>query len=644
MSAIAGIVRFDGAAIDSRAIDRMLAAMAPRGPEGGNAVTLDCIGIGHALMRVNLEDWHEAQPIAEDGLLLAADLRLDNRDALASDLGIDATEMADSAILFAAWRRWGAGCVDRLIGDFAFAVIDPAARTLLLARDPLGQRGVYWHCGDGFLAFASEPKGLWAVDGVPRRLSDAAMGKRLLSPVDPGPETTLFEGIESLPGGATLRLGEGGQVVVERYWVPHAAACHVGHDDAYYVETYRRIVAEAVECRVRRAMRAPALLFSGGFDSGSIAAIAGPIVAAQGRRIVAVCSALAEDDVRPVRSARAAAGAFADREGIDLRWFVRRDETVLDDIEALFAGADDCAGISHVRPHLFAMAAASGARLVMDGHGGDYTVNPRDAWALGRVLRRGDVRRFVREFRLRMAVTGLGAVRTVRNDVLGALLPLRLISWQQVVRRRFLPAWRLRAIAPALARVLMTTGGVDAGRLRQPMPVHARWEALRRHRLHRITCAAPAMTNLAGRYGMDLTRPFHDRRVVEFALAIPARLTFRDGRDRYLARIALAGLLPPRLLASGPGNDAEEPDFFRMAATVVPDAIRSLRAGDNAGRLARVLDFDRLADEVADIDEARLGDHRALYRATFGVALARFILWFERRNDGAVPVGQDQEP
>ncbi|WP_230772532.1 asparagine synthetase B family protein [Sphingomonas sp. Leaf4] len=644
MSAIAGIVRFDGTAIDPRAIERMLAAMAPRGPDGAHGIVLDSVGIGHALMRVNVEDWHEAQPIADDGLLLAADLRLDNRDALATELGIDAAGMADSAILFAAYRRWGADCVDRLLGDFAFALIDPAARTLLLARDPLGQRGVYWHRGDDFLAFASEPKGLWAVDGVPRRLSEAAMGKRLLSPVDPGPETTLFEGIESLPGGATLQLAAGGQVVVERYWVPHAAAGHVGHDDAYYVETYRRIMAEAVECRVRRTLRPPALLFSGGFDSGSIAAIAGPIVAAQGRRIVAVCSALAEGDTRPVRSARAAASAFADRDGIDLRWFVRRDETVLDNIETLFAGADDCAGISHVRPHLFAMAASSGARLVMDGHGGDYTVNPRDAWALGRVLRRGELRRFVREFRLRMRTTGQGVVRTVRNDVLGALLPLRLIAWQQAARRRFLPAWRLRAITPALARELMTTGGVDAGRLRQPMPVHARWKALRRHRLHRITCAAPAMTNLAGRYGMDLTRPFHDRRVVEFALAIPARLIFRDGRDRYLARTALADLLPARLLASGPGNDAEEPDFFRMAATVVPDALRSLRADDRAGRLARIIDFDRIADEVANINEARMSDHRALYRATFGIALARFILWFERHNDGAASAGQDQEP
>ncbi|RZM35259.1 MAG: hypothetical protein EOP67_12705, partial [Sphingomonas sp.] len=105
MSAIAGIVRFDGAAIDPRAIDRMLAAMAPRGPDGANAVMLDSVGIGQALMRVNLEDWLEAQPIADDGLLLAADLRLDNRDALASDLGIDATEMADSAISVASMPR-----------------------------------------------------------------------------------------------------------------------------------------------------------------------------------------------------------------------------------------------------------------------------------------------------------------------------------------------------------------------------------------------------------------------------------------------------------------------------------------------------------------------------------------------------------
>lgn len=641
MSAIAGIVRFDGGAVEPRGVERMLAAMAPRSPDGTQTIVLGKVGIGHGLMRVNVEDWHEAQPIAEDGLLLAADLRLDNREQLAADLGIDAGEMADSAILFAAYRRWGAACVDRLLGDFAFALADPAAGTLLLARDPLGQRGVYWHRGDGFLAFASEPKGLWAVDGVPRRLSEAAMGKRLLSPVDPGPETTLFEGIESLPGGATLRLTGEGAVAIERYWVPHAAACHVGHDDGYYVETYRRIVAEAVACRVRRTLRAPALLFSGGFDSGTIAAMAAPIVAARGRRMVAVCSALAEGDSRPVRSARAAAQAFAGRDGLDLRWFVRRDETVLDDIESLFAGADDCAGISHVRPHLFAMAAASGARVVMDGHGGDYTVNPRDAWALGRILRQGDVRRFVREFRLRRRVTGHGVMRTLHHDVIGALLPLRAIAWQQAARRRFLPAWRLRAIAPALAGALLTTGGVDARRLRQPMPVHARWDALRRHRLHRVTCAAPAMTNLAAAYGMDLTRPFHDRRVVEFALAVPARLLFRDGRDRHLARTALGDVLPARLLASGPGNDAEEPDFFRMAAGVVPAALERLRGEDRDGRLARVIDFDRIAQEIADIDETRPGDHRALYRATFGIALTRFILWFERRNAAAEP---GQEP
>lgn len=644
MSAIAGIVRFDGRPVEQRAIERMLAAMARRAPDGAQTIAIDGIGIGHGLMRTHVEDWHEAQPIAEAALLFAVDLRLDNREALVAELGLDATELSDSAIAFAACRRWGVGAPDRLLGDFALALVDPAARTLLLARDPLGQRGVYWHRGDGFLAYASEPKGLWAVDGVPRRLSEAAMGKRLLSPVDPGPETTLYEGIESLPGGATLRMDAAGHVTIERYWLPHADPAHVGRDDAYYIDTYRRIVAEAVACRVRRTTRAPALLFSGGFDSGSIAAVAAPIAAAQGRRIVGICSALDEGERRPVRNARAAAEAFAGRDGFDLRWFVRRDETVLDDVEALFAASDDCAGISHVRPHLFAIAAQSGARVVIDGHGGDYTVNARDAWLIGRMLRRGQLRRFVREFRARMRVTGLGPVRVLRNDVLGALLPLRLIAWQQAARRRFLPAWRLRAIAPALAQRLMTTGGVDAGRLRQPMPVHARWEALRRHRLHRITWAAPAMTNLAAQYGMDLTRPFHDRRIVEFALAIPDRLLFAGGRDRYLARLALADILPARLLASGSGNDAEEPDFFRMAAGVVPGALADIRAGDRDGRLARVIDFDRIADELTDIDETRLGDHRALYRATFGVVLARFILWFERRNGGADAPNGDQEP
>jgi asparagine synthase (glutamine-hydrolysing) len=312
MSAIFGIVRFDGNPVSARELERMGHILAHRGPDGRHTTIEDRAGVGQCLLRVNREDWYEAQPIQDGGLTLVADLRLDNREALAEAIGIAIDvlrDMPDSDVLLAAYRHWGEDCVDHLLGDFVFALWDARDRTLLMARDPMGQRGVYFHHGNGFFAFASEVKALWAVEGVPRRLSDLGIAQRVLAPLDPNPGGTIYDAIGTLGGGMVLRLNADGAVSKRTYWEPHAAPEHLGRDEAYYVDAYRAVVTEAVACRVRRLARAPALCFSGGFDSGSIAAIAGPIVAAQGRRIVAVASVLDEGERRLVSDARAAVEA-----------------------------------------------------------------------------------------------------------------------------------------------------------------------------------------------------------------------------------------------------------------------------------------------------------------------------------------------
>lgn len=75
--------------------------------------------------------------------------------------------MCDAAFILAALERWGEGALDRLCGDFAFAAWDSDARTLLLARDPVGNRPLHYHAGKGWFAFASMPKGLLARPDVP---------------------------------------------------------------------------------------------------------------------------------------------------------------------------------------------------------------------------------------------------------------------------------------------------------------------------------------------------------------------------------------------------------------------------------------------------------------------------------------------
>jgi len=163
---------------------------------------------------------------------------------------------------------------------------------------------------------------------------------------------------------------------------------------------------------------------------------------------------------------------------------------------------------------------------------------------------------------MRMRAARRSVLQVLRQDVLTALLPLNAIAAVFSFRRRSAPVWREQPINENLARELFARGAVDPARLRINYPVHNRWRDRWLHLLRRFSASTPAHALLAAAHGMDLSRPFHDKRVVELGLALPEDLQFRNGLERYLARRTLGALLPARLLASGPGNDAEDRIWF----------------------------------------------------------------------------------
>jgi asparagine synthase (glutamine-hydrolysing) len=172
MSALAGIWRFDGKPQPDADCGRMLAAQRLYGPHDERQWCNGTLAMGRRLFRLLPEDIHDRQPLqSRDGrLTLVADLRLDNRDDLVMELGLPAQEarqICDAAILLETLDRWGERALERLVGDFAFALWDSTAQRVLLARDFKGQRPLHYHCGRSFFAFASMPKGLHALAEIP---------------------------------------------------------------------------------------------------------------------------------------------------------------------------------------------------------------------------------------------------------------------------------------------------------------------------------------------------------------------------------------------------------------------------------------------------------------------------------------------
>jgi asparagine synthase (glutamine-hydrolysing) len=609
----------------------MLAAQAHRAPHRKATWVRNPVVLAHGLMRVTFEDDYDVQPLRDPvtGSVIVADIRLDNREALAATLGIGRAvleQTPDSAVALAAYGRWGDACVDHLVGDFALAVWDERAGRLFLARDHTGQRGLHIHRSEDFVAFATDVAGVVALPAVPRVLSEATIARRLLWARDWPAGATHLEGVDCLGAGRCLSLGVDGDAVERVYWTPSAGLEHLNRSEAYYVDTYRRVLEEAVACRIRRLTRPAALAMSGGFDSAAIAGLAAPHL--KGRKLVTVTvaapAAEAEaDDPRPWVDTCA-----RHMPHLDVRYFeaVAGADQKLD---RAFLEADGPAAAPHHNDRgLFELARAAGARVFMDGMGGDYTLNPRGVQALAHWLRSGRLRRFVAEFRAFGRVTGMSPWRIFRRRLWGYLLPLPIVRWRQWRRRGGQPLWRLRMATPAFADAVIAAGVVRSVYDPARAPRSAREESLDILRA-RQAFPPPERAIAAARYGLVHTRPFHDKRVVELALAIPEDLHVRDGFNRALARQALADVYPPEFQSRGWDQTAGAPGFHQSVLVARERLLDEIGRLESKPRLSRYFNFSSMREIIELPDVERFG------QALNAILLAQYVERFAGDNSAA---------
>jgi len=636
MSAIFGIMRFDGAMVAQRDLARMGEALRHRGPDGVRFESLGRTGIGHCLMRVNREDRFEAQPLFDDasGLALVADCRIDNRAELAATFAWDSghAHIPDSNFILEACKRWGERAPEKLEGDFVFALWDDQKRRLLLARDPMGQRHVHFHVGPESFAFATDLAGLWPLPEVPQRICMNAIGRRLFGDAEGNAGKTFYQDIEALAGGTTLTIGADRALHRATYWTPRADPAHLSRSEEYYVETYRRLLGEAVGRRVERLLGPPALSLSGGIDSGAIAGIAGPVLAAHGMRLIGVTSVAQQPG--SAKDARAAAESCAEwMPHLELHFYQRGNETAFDGLEEKFAQEGTPWLSNYVLRGIAREARAAGARLFMDGAGGDYTINFRGPLDWRPWLRRGQ---FSRAWRAANAVarsSGRWRLGALVGLALPRLLPVVLVDAWLAARRGFVPRWRARAIAPALAHALIRRGEADPRNVRGAWRPYGSGHDWMTHVLDRLRREASAAHAVAlGFAGLELTRPFHDPAIVGFALAIPEELLFRGNRFRHLARQALAGLLPPEALEASRPNDAYEPDYAAMRRELIREARRDALRFAADTEFAAMVDFDRVQRLLRAAETAPNAQSEFSAPAIQAVAVLRFLDWSRRRN------------
>lgn len=283
MCGISGALVFDGSdfRVDEPYLTKMRDTMEHRGPDGSGVWVSHDDRIGLAFRRLAIIDLSERanQPMADDSgdIRLVFNGEIYNHAEIRRELeglGVRSwkTDHSDTEVIVRSYQQWGIDCIHRFRGMFAFALWDGRRRELLLVRDRIGIKPLYYSVHHGRITFASEIKALLEDPDQPRAVDEEALFHYLSFLTTPAP-STLFAGISKLPGGTFLRVRLDGTVSSHRYWnVWEHTEPLIGVSEDEIAERLLEELRTSV--RYRKIADVPVGVFlSGGIDSSTNAAL-----------------------------------------------------------------------------------------------------------------------------------------------------------------------------------------------------------------------------------------------------------------------------------------------------------------------------------------------------------------------------------
>jgi len=463
----------------------------------------------------------ESQIPPHAGLVCVADARLDHRDELMGHLRSypSGVRVSDAHLIALAYRQWGDAAPDRLRGDFAFVIWDPATRILFGASDPFGVRTLRYHFDTNRLWVGSRTGAVASGLRTPAAPNVPLLRAYLRSNFAGWASQTAFEGVARLPPGHSLTLRDS-QVFISRYCRIGDAAGEVLRTDDDYVARYRELLDRSVRSRLR-AIGPVAVTLSGGLDSSAIAGLTARVARQTGAPLVRSYSFVFPGT------------PTADESVYQQHVLAAYPEIVSTVIPAddlwSYKGTFDVPAMGEDEPNLWATqrplfdplasrAAADGARVLLMGNFSDEVLGaragrqllvPTPPWQWGEEV-------------LRMV-----AVRGVVSALREAAGSLRL--------RYAPPDTRLQGLGP-MTRASLGSFGADRA-----------YRALFNGRnILRLAWLA----SFGDRARLEVRFPFLDRDLVEFCLTLPEALLLRGDRvsHKYVLREAMNGTLPPALL------------------------------------------------------------------------------------------------
>jgi asparagine synthase (glutamine-hydrolysing) len=542
MCGIAGILSLDERPVFEREVRAMCSAIRHRGPDDEGIYTSQGIGLGmRRLSIIDVSSGH--QPVHnEDGTVCVVfNGEIYNFRELRRDLearGHRFRTSTDTETIVHLYEEHGKACVEHLRGMFAFALWDECKRELLVARDRLGIKPLYFVESGGRLLFASELKALLQLPEVEMRLSWSAVS-HLLSFLSTPAAESILDGVRKLQPGHVLTARPGQEPVVQRYWNLRFEPDH-SRSERYFVERLRELLEESVRLHMVSDVPLGAFL-SGGIDSSAVAATA----AGMSLEPLKTFSIGFDEPRYDERAhARRVANCFCtDHSELTL------GPGALDELEDLAWHLDEPFGdCSAIPTYMVSKLAAERVKVVLSGDGGDelfagydrYVVEQRERGqtplpaalrrvmgAAGRAMPDGmRGRNRLRHHSLTGAQRYLDSVTLFRHDDLE-----RLLQPDAFAMLAAHDPWR------SSARHLESGDGHWLSKL-QALDIESYLPLDILTKVDRMSMA----------HSIETRVPLLDHKLVEFAGTIPAQMNLRNGTTKYILKQAMRGILPDAII------------------------------------------------------------------------------------------------
>ncbi|GKT11697.1 MAG: asparagine synthase (glutamine-hydrolysing) [Thiomicrorhabdus sp.] len=594
MCGICGEVYWNGQDSSVDRLSTMLQEMEKRGPDDYGIWQDQQVGLAHR--RLSIIDLSDAghQPMLDCELTLVFNGCIYNYQTLKVELealGQQFKSHSDTEVILKAYRQWGMECVQHFEGMFAFAIWDDHQQQLLLARDRMGIKPLYYAHVDGGLRFASNTQALMSSGGIDTSIDPIGLHHQLtLHAVIPAPHTIL-KGIRKLEPGHWMIINPDGQMYKKRYWHLEATQENLVNGkpapqtEQAWIDLIHESLKEAVHKRLTAADVPVGILLSGGLDSSLLVAM----LAEAGIENIKTFSIGFEDAPEEKGNEFEFSDLVVERYQTDHHQYLISNEDVLPRLhEAVEAMSEPMVGQDAVAFYLLSEKVSEKVKVVLSGQGADEVFGGYSWYP-------------------KMHQAGLNADLSTPEAAVGAFAPHYFDrshqEWLEVVN----PEYHIKDVTSQFVGDALTEEGADEF-----------LDQVLRFDVTTLIVDDPVkrVDNMTMAWGLEARVPFLDHKLVEVAMAAPAELKVRNNGKHILKEIG-RGIVPdeiidrPKVAFPMPALKYVRGEFFDYMKTLLTSPQAKARGIFNQGKLEQLLANPEVKESFTAIQGSKLW-HAAL--------------------------------